>query len=176
METLWLGCVEYRRALDLQLSRVDRRARGETPDTLLVTYEFQGFLGSWEHRNNNSAEFRDRMMGLSFHGDKGTLYVDRSHYRLVPEKGSSLEASEMKRVTDPHPLHWVNFLECVRTREKPNSDIEKCFRSSVTSALANAAYLSKLRLDWDEQKMVPVQKEARRYLFREYRKPWKLEV
>jgi lipoyl(octanoyl) transferase len=36
VETLWLGCVEYRRALDLQLSRVDRRARGETPDTLLL--------------------------------------------------------------------------------------------------------------------------------------------
>lgn len=36
METLWLGCVEYRRALELQLSRVDCRARGETPDTLLL--------------------------------------------------------------------------------------------------------------------------------------------
>jgi lipoyl(octanoyl) transferase len=36
VETLWLGCVDYRRALDLQLSRVDRRARGETPDTLLL--------------------------------------------------------------------------------------------------------------------------------------------
>jgi len=36
VETLWLGCVEYRRALDLQLARVDRRARGETPDTLLL--------------------------------------------------------------------------------------------------------------------------------------------
>ena len=36
METLWLGCVDYRRALELQLSRVDCRARGETPDTLLL--------------------------------------------------------------------------------------------------------------------------------------------
>jgi lipoyl(octanoyl) transferase len=36
VETVWLGCLEYRRALDLQLSFVDRRARGETPDTLLL--------------------------------------------------------------------------------------------------------------------------------------------
>jgi lipoate-protein ligase B len=28
--------MEYRRALDLQLSLVDRRARGEAPDTLLL--------------------------------------------------------------------------------------------------------------------------------------------
>jgi len=36
VETVWLGCVEYRRALDLQLSHVERRARGEAPDTLLL--------------------------------------------------------------------------------------------------------------------------------------------
>jgi len=36
MESVWLGCVEYKKALDLQLSRVDCRARGETPDTLLL--------------------------------------------------------------------------------------------------------------------------------------------
>jgi lipoyl(octanoyl) transferase len=36
VETVWLGCLEYRRALDLQLSFVDRRVRGETPDTLLL--------------------------------------------------------------------------------------------------------------------------------------------
>ena len=36
METVWLGCMEYRRALDLQLSFVDRRVVGETPDTLLL--------------------------------------------------------------------------------------------------------------------------------------------
>jgi lipoate-protein ligase B len=36
VETVWLGCLEYRRALDLQLSFVDRRARGENPDTLLL--------------------------------------------------------------------------------------------------------------------------------------------
>jgi lipoyl(octanoyl) transferase len=36
MESVWLGCVEYRKALDLQLSYVDRRAEGETQDTLLL--------------------------------------------------------------------------------------------------------------------------------------------
>ncbi len=36
METIWLGCVDYRRALELQLSCIDRRARGEAEDTLLL--------------------------------------------------------------------------------------------------------------------------------------------
>jgi predicted dehydrogenase len=148
----------------------------ETPDTLLVTYEYQGFLGTWEHRNNNTEESRSRGMELSFHGNRGTLYVNRSRYRVQPEKKSDLEQSEMKRVTDPHPLHWVNFLECVRTRQKPNSEIENCFRSSAASVLGNVAYLSKMRLDWDEGRMTTVQREPRRYLRRKYRRPWKLEV
>lgn len=36
METVWLGEVEYRRALAIQLERVDRRAAGEIPDALIL--------------------------------------------------------------------------------------------------------------------------------------------
>ncbi len=148
----------------------------ETPDTMQVTYEYPGCVGSWEHRCNNTDETKARMMGLTFYGTRGTLYVDRSLYRVTPEKGSDLQPSEMKRVTDPHPLHWTNFLECVKTRQRPNSDIEKCFRSSATSLLGNVAYRSRLRLDWDDANKTVLQKDAQKYLTREYRAPWKLEV
>ena len=148
----------------------------ETPDTLQVSCEYPGFLGSWEHRSNNTEGTTTRLMGLTFHGHRGTLYADRSVLRVTPEKGSDLEPFEMKRVADPHPLHWVNFLECVRSRQRPNSDIEKCFRSSATCLLGNAAYRSRLRLDWDDRNLAVLQPEARKYLIREYRSPWKLEV
>jgi hypothetical protein len=115
-------------------------------------------------------------MGLTFHGTLGTLYVDRQLYKVTPEKGSGLEPSEMKRVADPHPLHWSNFLECVKTRQRPNSDIEKCFRSSATCLLANIAYRRRLRLDWDDHNKTVLQKEAEKYLHRDYRTPWKLEI
>jgi lipoyl(octanoyl) transferase len=36
METVWLGQVEYREALEVQSRHVDRRAAGEAPDTLLL--------------------------------------------------------------------------------------------------------------------------------------------
>jgi lipoate-protein ligase B len=36
METVWLGEIAYREALDLQLSFLDRRADGRIPDTLLL--------------------------------------------------------------------------------------------------------------------------------------------
>lgn len=36
MESVWLGCVEYGKALDLQLACLERRADGKIPDTLLL--------------------------------------------------------------------------------------------------------------------------------------------
>ena len=36
MEAVWLGDVAYGRALEIQLDYVERRARGEVPDTLLL--------------------------------------------------------------------------------------------------------------------------------------------
>ena len=79
-------------------------------------------------------------------------------------------------VTDPHPLHWENFIDCIRARKRPNSDIEMCFKSSAACILGNVSYQAKIRLDWDDQAKTVTQMEARKYLHREYRKPWNLEV
>ena len=148
----------------------------ETPDTLEVSYEYPGFLACWEHRSNNTEGLTSRLMGTTFHGTKGTVYVDRQVLRVTPEKGSDVEPLEMKRVTDPHPLHWANFVECVRTRQRPNSEIETCVRSSAACILGNVALRSRRRLDWDAEHRTTVQPEARPYLHREYRKPWSLDV
>jgi predicted dehydrogenase len=148
----------------------------ETPDTLQVTYEYPGFLGSWDHRSNNTEAMPARLMGTQFHGTKGTVYVDRAVLRVTPEKKSDLEPLEMKMVADPHPLHWENFIDCIRTRKRPNSDIELCFKSSAACILGNISFQARTRLDWDDAAKTVMQKEARKYLYREYRQPWKLEV
>ena len=45
-----------------------------------------------------------------------------------------------------------------------------------TCLLGNVALRSKLRLDFDAQKWTVSEPEAKKYLSREYRKPWKLVV
>lgn len=133
----------------------------ETPDTLQVVYEYPGFIATWEHRSNNTEATKSRLMGVTFHGTRGTLYVDRNVCRLTPEAGSDLQPFEMPRVSDPHPLHWANFIDCVRSRKRPNSEIETCVRSSATSILGNVSLRSKLRLDWDQERRTTKQVEAR---------------
>ena len=148
----------------------------ETPDTLQVSYEYPGCLVSWEHRCNNTGAQTARLMGVTFHGERGTLYVDRRNWVLTPEPGSGLEPERMDRVTDPHPLHWVNFLDCVRSRQRPNSDIENCFRSSAACILGNLSYRTALRLDWDDEYHVTRQPAVNHMLNRPPGGQWELKV
>jgi predicted dehydrogenase len=150
----------------------------ETPDTLLVTYEYpQGFVGTFETVSGTSkgAPF-DYGAGTLFQGTEASLYVSRRFYEIFPEKKSKLEAVQVKPSNRMNDDHWVNFLDCIKSRQKPISDVETCFRTTAACMLGNIAYRSRMRIDWDNEKQTVVQKEARRYLTYEYRKPWKLEV
>ena len=149
----------------------------DTPDTLQITYEYPGgWLATYENRNGSAESMFGKGGGILFHGTKATLFVDRSEYRLVPERGSTLQEANVKSSNNMNVAHWTNFMECVRSRENPISDIEKCQRSTTTCLLGNVALRSKLRVDWDAKRWTTMQSEARRFLSREERKPWKIVV
>jgi predicted dehydrogenase len=149
----------------------------ETPDTIIALYEYPGFLATYENRYGNGNALNGRSYGITFHGDLGTLFVDRSMYQLTPEKRGAVAETETVKSTGNHnAAHWANFLDCVKTRKRPASDIETCQRSTTACLLANVALRSKQRLEWDEQKWTVKQQDARKYLSREDRKPWRLVV
>jgi predicted dehydrogenase len=148
----------------------------ETPDTLQVTYEYPGFIATYENRLGNANSLIQHGYGILFHGTKGTLFVDRGRYDVYPEKDSALEEATVKSGNNSNMAHWANFLDCVKTRQRPISDIEIGHRSTTTALLGNVALRSKLRIDWDEKTETTAQAAARQYLHREYRAPWKLEV
>ncbi len=148
----------------------------DTPDTLQVTYEYPGFITTYENRLGNANSMFKQGYGILFHGTKGTMFVDRSRYEVFPEKNSDLQAVEVKSSNNSNMAHWANFLDCVKTRQRPISDIEIGHRSTTTALLGNVALRSKMRIDWDAKTETTAQPAARKYLHREYRKPWKLEV
>ncbi len=153
------------------------RDNRETPDTLNVTYEYpNGMIAIYETRESNSQSMFNKGYGILFHGTEGTLFVDRAGYQLVPERGSALGAVEVQRSNEALDAHWQNFLDCIKSRKRPVSDIEIGHHSTTTAILGNVAYRSKRRIDWDAQKETTLQPEAQPLLKREYRKPWKLEV
>ncbi len=152
----------------------------ETPDTMLATFFYPKYLASYESRTCNPMPMFGQGAGTSIHGTEGTIVVNRSGCWLTPAGNNSKVTAQtwekddvMRQMNVPH---WQNFIECVKTRKRPISEIETCVRSSTTCILANLAMRHNVRLDWDEQNWTVKQDAVKPYLQEKYRSPWKLEV
>jgi predicted dehydrogenase len=159
----------------------------ETPDTLEAVYEYpgsavneNGFLVKFCTRGGRGPDGHN--YGMEFYGTEGTLFVNREGYTIWPMDlvhdgwetfGPTAVASGDG--TPQHQPHVENFLECIRSRKKPNSDIETTHRATSACIMGNIAYKLGRRLQWDGEKEQFVgDAEANRLLGKEYRKPWKV--
>jgi predicted dehydrogenase len=149
----------------------------ETPDTMLATYRYPGFLGAYESRTANPFPLYSNTCGTAFHGTQATLMVNRGGYWIWPAgKGKEPVAQTGHALADMNVPHWNNFLECLRTRRKPASDIETCVRTTTTCLLSNLALRHGVTLDWDDRAFTVKQPGIQPLLKAKYRSPWKLEV
>ena len=67
--------------------------------------------------------------------------------------------------------HERNFLECMRTRKQTTAPAETGHLSSIFGHLANIAYRTGRRIDWDSKnEAIMGNPEASKLLTREYRR------
>jgi len=140
----------------------------ETPDTLLVNYNFPGATITWEHRLWSSHGLEGRSAAAAFYGDDGTLVVDRGGWKVYDRKEAlTADSSELTR------SHLRNFIDCIKTRELPSADIAIGHASSTICHLGNIAYRLGREVTFDTQQMrFGDDEEANAMLGRDYREPW----
>ena len=153
----------------------------ETPDTMMAVYDFGDFGLLWEHTVGIYGANFGRGHGVAFTGEHGTLVIDRGGWEVIPEKTGfgfkeGLEAVSYKasgaRGLD---LHVANFIDCIKTREKPNCDIETGAYIARFAHLGNISYRLNRKVFWDEEKQLFINdKEANELVKSNYRKPWTL--
>jgi predicted dehydrogenase len=158
----------------------------ETPDTLVATFEYPGFVCTYENRHANGNSMFGKGYGIEFHGTEGTMFLNRSGFEVFPETRRVEEGKEVARtasmkmdeVDDGLFNHVGNMLECLRTRQRPASDIEYGHQSSATCLLGSVALRTRERLEFDavKQELKSPSAAARKLFSREYRAPWKLSV
>jgi predicted dehydrogenase len=162
--------------------RYEIRDGGETPDTQEVIYQFPDCVVTWSGREVN----RTRDEYLAFHGTKGTLSIMRNGFTIAPEiwkpmrkspDTPQMQAMNVKAESgDATPQHVRNFLDCVKSRQRPNADAEEGHLTANLCHLGNIATRLGRSLKWDAEKEEFIgDKEASQMLSRPYRKPWKLE-
>lgn len=149
----------------------------ETPDTQEILYEVdvkgQKLLMTWQHREANSQPVEGRGLGMAYYGSQATLIADYRGFVLYPEGKQEPALKESGRLDDGK--HIRNFLECVRSRQRPIADLEICHRSTTTTLIGNIALLLGRKLHWDGNKEQFIgDREANKWLRPTYTRPWKL--
>jgi predicted dehydrogenase len=155
----------------------------ETPDTILASYRYPGFLMTYENRSTNARAINGHGYGIEFHGTDATMFVDRAGFEVVPEKWDRTPESASRTMaasmasTPDNPSHARNFVDCIKSRKTPASDIEVGHRSTSAAILGNLAFRSGASLAWDgKTETIEGNDRAKALLARPYRAPWKISV
>ena len=123
----------------------------ETPDTAQTLLRYPEreaqvyFEGTFANARNGAM--------LEFMGSEATLYLDRGRYEIHPERNKKIQYSEMVLGSGPRGadfydlpkgevLHLANWVECIRSRNKPNCPAEIGVSSAGAAHLANLALRS----------------------------------
>lgn len=155
----------------------------ETPDTQQSIVEFPSFSMTWEHMLGCGVGPWQREHGVEFHGQNGILVVDRGGWEVHSETDSEGKPRSYRMQPVPrqggsrdyHFTHVKNFVDCVRSRQKPTADIEVHHKSVNACHLANIAARLRTQMRWDPKTEQAIgHPDAQSLVERAYRAPWKL--
>lgn len=155
------------------------------PDTMEVIFELpSGVLlvfGQYEASGGEALIEGE----IELRGTLGNLYcgAEGKGFDIVPSQGGQFQdpkpriepAQSTQTDGDLTVQHIRNFVDCVKSRQKTNCDMETGHRSTTFALLANIALATRSRIDWDpKNEQITNNKKANQLLHYKYRKPWTL--
>jgi len=201
----WVFDLQAPRAVCSSGGRYFLKDNGEVPDTQDAIFEYPRFNAVVQIREC-AALGGTRLATFAFLGTKGTLTLDRDGYIILPDKqiafGNAVARFGTHPVGGPQPVpdakepewcpkaadnsgdadaqyvaHVRNFLECLRTRRTPNSDLVSSHWVSTACHLANLSLRTGRKLVWDAAANdLAGDPAASALLTRPYRAPWDAEL
>jgi predicted dehydrogenase len=118
------------------------------PDTCNALFEYDGFTVLFQ----SNAYGTNSQYGLTFYGDKGKLFVNRNHYEFTPA-GRNPQVVTRDIPGDITSDHVRNFLDCCKTRKRPNADAAIAAISVLPPLLAVQSYEEQRRLRFDSERL-----------------------
>jgi predicted dehydrogenase len=146
----------------------------DMPDTAAVLFECPNYVFTYELRHaNGNPPWGNMDHGLEFYGTKASLWINRNGYSVFAE--DARRDAQKVRGQDMDTPHKRNWLDCIRSRQRPNSDVELGHLGSLPGHLGNIAWRVGARLQWDgEKETFANNPQANALLGRTYREPYVL--
>jgi predicted dehydrogenase len=160
----------------------------QTPDTQLATFEYgpltlmleAALWTPYMKKTPGNIRDSDRFPNWPFSstkveilGTKGFMHFSRHGGGWQAfDANCELIRSEYGRQGDKE--HQDNFINCIRTRKKPNADVEIGHQSALLCHMANISYrVGNQRLEFNpETESFTNCDQANKFLKRKYRQPW----
>lgn len=150
----------------------------EWPDTLQIVYEYSvdneaGRILTYEMKIWTPYPYMGEAEGSVLFGDEGYLVIGNTRWRAFTPAGEVIAEG---RGNNSGTEHIRNFLDCVKSRQPPNADLETVGHpSSVMCHAGNVAWRTGKQLTLDPETELFDDDEANALRSRpEYRKPWQL--
>lgn len=147
----------------------------KTPDTMTISYRYPGGkMLLFEMRIWNPYAMDGVENGVAVYGSEGMMHIgkwDRQWgYKVFDRRGKEVV---FEQATGEDEGHLKNFIECLKTRKKPNADIETGHISVVHCHLGNIIARTGRNLRFDAATgTIPGDAEATKLTGRQYRKHW----
>ncbi|MGI8425332.1 MAG: Gfo/Idh/MocA family protein, partial [Actinomycetota bacterium] len=203
----WIFDIEAPKAVSSSGGRYFLKDNGEVPDTQDAIIEYPKFNAIVQFRECAAGAGTTSMGSLTFMGTKGTMTLGRDGFLISPDKkvepvNTFAQIIGGHPVGGPQPVpevegdfwcekaedksgdwkaqyvdHAKNFLDCVKSRQTPNSDLSSSHWVSTTCHLANISARTGRKVIWDSTANdIRADKEASAMLERPYRAPWDAEL
>ncbi len=149
----------------------------EVPDTQSVAYDYGDLMLHFELRsfaNDHTLHVGQGRGGTdfytAFYGTEGTLMAGNKGWRVYRRDGAAGPSMDLTPET-----HEKNWIECIKSRERPHSDIEIGRLSTMLCHLGNISYKLRRDVHFDGAKEdFGSDREANALLVKEYRTPYEL--
>jgi predicted dehydrogenase len=131
------------------------QADGDTPESVVVTAGYpDDFLASFAI-NYAAMHYQTRNDQLTqLDGDRARMDVAREELKVYAqgaEETPTVARASAKGFGAATTRHIANFLECVRTRQRPAAPVRKGFQAALIGQMANLSLTLGRRIRWNDQ-------------------------
>lgn len=145
------------------------------PKWLDADFEFDNLKLHWTSQIPDVPGAGDKHIGAYFEGDKGTLLCDYETTQVTINGETMTDVSSVPVTIARSPGHQQNFIDAVKSRKQPESNLAYAREMTLPMHLALISWRLNRKLEWNAKKeKFRGDKEATALLNREARKGWDL--
>lgn len=147
----------------------------DAPKWLDAEFDFEDLKLYWTTTPPNVPGAVDRNIGAFFEGEKGTLICDYETREISINGETFTDIPDVPISIQRSPGHQQNFLDAVKTREQPESNLNYVRKMTLPMHLGLISWRLNRELKWNDKKETFVKDdEANQLLNRRYRDKWNL--